>query len=248
MKKSLFYGLLLLQLFVIQDLFGQEKNIRKTNQQWVQYYNTTQLNQKYTLLIDGGFRWKDALSQNSQYILRAALKRSIGTSSGIAAGLAYSGFYNNGLVNKTEIRPYQELNLISSFGKLALSHRYRVEERFFETIVTNDIPSINSFNFRFRYAINASIPLLKVSQKEPDRKVTLNIGDEVFLNAGGQIENRFFDQNRLLLGTSVPAGKDLTFTLTYNSQFGSTSLPYEYNHSNIIWLGVKHNLDLNKKS
>jgi len=60
-KLNLLTNPLFLFFFIIAPrmLFGQQKNVANGNQQWLQYYNETKLNDRWTLLFDGGYRWKD---------------------------------------------------------------------------------------------------------------------------------------------------------------------------------------------
>ena len=223
---------------------AQEKNVTTGNQQWLQYYNQTKLGKNWVWLTDGGYRWRDGFEESTKYIARTGLGYSINPNMRVSAGLAYLGLYSSGKVSTVELRPYQEFLLKNGLNKIGISNRFRVEKRFFNPVIHEAFPTQNTFNFRFRYAITASIPLSRLSKDDPDKKLLLNIGNEIFINAGNEIVHDVFDQNRFTVSPSVQCSENLTFSLTWNSQFSSTSTPESYDNNNVMWLQVRHTLDL----
>ena len=228
-------------------LFCQEKIITKSNQIWLQYYNETQLNDKWTLFSDGGYRWKEGFEESTQYIVRAAIGYAIAPDIRTSSGFAHLGFYSSGKISKVEFRPYQEITFKNKYNNLSLNHRFRIEERFFNAVAHGEIQTPNTFNFRFRYALMVSIPLFKLSSENPDSIFLLNIGDEVLINAGKNIINNVFDQNRIIVCPTFNLNKQLALSLTYSSQFASTTTPGNYAHTNVFWVQVKHKLNLKMK-
>lgn len=222
---------------------SQDKNITRGNQQWVQYYNQTKLAEKWSLLVDGGYRWKDDLIHRSQYLVRASGRYNLNDRLSVAAGFAHLGTYTDIEITSKEFRPYQEI--VFTHGEvLGLNHRFRVEQRFVQATVNHD-QQFDRFNWRFRYFLGISIPLLS-SSKHPSRNLKLQVGDEIFINAGEDIIYNIFDQNRLLVGPAFQLNESLTFTLTYNGNFSALNLPSEYTFNHILWLGVRHKMDLVK--
>jgi hypothetical protein len=224
-------------------LFGQQKDVVNSNQQWFQYYNQTKLSDKWTLLVDGGFRWKEGFQESSQFIVRAAMGYSLTSNIQISSGLAHLGFYSSDKISKVEFRPYQEITVKNKFNKIDLNHRYRVEERFFKSVDNGVIQSPNTFNFRFRYSLMLSIPLFQLSKEKPEKVFILNIGDEIFVNAGSDIVDNVFDQNRFIISPTFKLSDQLSISSTWNSQFASTSTPSRYTYTNVIWLQIKHKLN-----
>lgn len=242
------YCILLSLLFGITlKLSGQEKNISRGNQQWFQYYNQTKLAPNWTLLLDGGYRLKDELSQRAQYIGRLGISYQTSGKLNLALGIAHLGVYQMARLDRLEYRPFQELSLKNDFTHQSLSHRFRLEERFFTKRAVNGSAAGHSFNVRFRYRLAWNIPLFRLSNAHPERHFALNLADEIFLNAGEDIVYNIFDQNRLQLGISIPLHEHLSLSLSYNSQFTALNAPATYNHTNIYWLGINHKMDLSKK-
>lgn len=243
-KTLFFIGTLLTGYFLNPETgLSQDKSIVQGNQQWVQYYNQTKISNKWSLLIDGGFRWKEDLLNRSQYIVRAAGGYSINKGVRVGAGMAHLGTYTDIEVTVAEFRPYQEVSLKHP-GNLGLSQRLRIEQRFIKATANHD-QQFKRFNWRFRYFIGIAIPIVRFSGHS-DRSLKLQIGDEIFLNAGKDIIYNIFDQNRLLIGPSFQLNESLTFAFTYNGKFSSLNLPSKYTYNHILWLSIRQNIDLSK--
>jgi hypothetical protein len=157
------------------------------------------------------------------------------------------GFYSSGDLIKTEYRPYQEIGVTNEFNKIGLSHRLRIEERFFKKLNTDPFEDANSFNFRFRYMFMVGIPLVQFSSN-PGSELSLNLGDEIFINAGADIVNNVFDQNRLLISPTYRLNEQFSFALTYNYIFAGTPQAGQYASLQVFWLQIKQNLDFRRKS
>ncbi|MBK8500934.1 MAG: DUF2490 domain-containing protein [Saprospiraceae bacterium] len=228
-------------------LYAQGKNIASGNQQWIQYYNQSKLSEKLTLVADAGYRWKDGFYQSTAYIIRTGLGYSVHPAILVSAGFAHLGSYSQSKISRKEFRPYQELGINHTFGKASINNRFRIEERFFNPVANGNIGTPNTFNFRFRYSLMVSIPLFSLSRFDSDRKFLISFGDELLINTGEDIVYNVFDQNRAILSPTVQWTKQLSFSLTYNYQFSSTPIPAQFNSIDVVWLQVRHKLDLSLK-
>ncbi|MCB0487695.1 MAG: DUF2490 domain-containing protein [Cyclobacteriaceae bacterium] len=234
-------------VIVLMPLFAHaQKTVRHSNQQWVQYYNQLKLNSHWTLMTDGGFRWADKFSTKALFIARIGIGYNINSHLRVGAGLASTGAYSSSSLSKLEYRPYQELFASYKYGRVGLQHRFRVEERYFKSVVDGDPQSGHNFNFRLRYQISANIPLLKLSPDNPDKILSLGIGDEIFINAGREIVNNILDKNRIIIGPAVQFNKQLTVALSYTHQYSQLATAGAYAHDDVMWLAIRHNLDLSK--
>ena len=77
--------------------------------------------------------------------------------------------------------------------------------------------------------------------------MVLNVGDEVFFNAGKNIVYNIFDQNRILVSPTVQFNKNFAVSLTYNYQFAATSTAATFNRTNVVWLQVKQKFNAQHK-
>lgn len=223
-----------------------QKTVRHSDQQWVQYYNQFKLDNHWTLMTDCGFRWADKFSSKVLFIARVGMAYSINSHLRVAAGFASTGAYSSASLSKLEYRPYQELFAAYRYNKVGLQHRFRVEERYFKNVVDGDLQSGHNFNFRLRYQIAANIPLAKLSEKNPDKILSLSIGDEIFINAGREIINNIFDKNRIVIGPAIQFNKQLTVALSYTHQYSQLPAAGTYAHDDIMWFTIRHHLTLSK--
>jgi hypothetical protein len=98
--------------------------------------------------------------------------------------------------------------------------------------------------WRFRYQLQFNIHISSIGQK--GTAVLLNIGDEIFLNAGKEIVYNVLDQNRFVVGPAIRFPSGWQAGLAYNFQFGVANVPSTYLKSNIFWLTTRYSLDLYK--
>jgi len=228
--------------------YGQEKTVNKANQQWIQYYSTFQISELVALQGDVGYRWKDALRERSQYIVRLGAVYRLNAMFQLGGGFAHLGTYDMDGISRVEFRPYQDISMKHGPDKAGLTHRFRVEERFTNPVIDRHIEGSNTFSFRFRYALNASIPLFGLSKNNPDYRFVLNIGDELFLNSGKSIVTNVFDQNRMTVSPTVQWSKNFSVSLTWSNQFASTQTPDTYLRTRTFWLQIRQRFTCRQKS
>ncbi|NJN28098.1 MAG: DUF2490 domain-containing protein [Cyclobacteriaceae bacterium] len=235
--------ILLLLNSLLLPAFGQKEVVR-TDQQWIQYFTQVQLDTHWLMLADAGYRVQDGFTKRSLYILRMGAGYRINETHRLIMGFVHTGSYGNEGLKLMEYRPYQEWGIAQRLGKIGLKHRFRIEERFFKTVATEELPSEASFNFRFRYSAMVSIPLVTLSARYPERKLLLDVGEEIFVNAGQDIVYNVFDQNRVLLGTTVRFCKRLALSITYNHQFRALNQANTYRLDRVFWLGLRNNISM----
>jgi len=232
-------------MMLSQAVFSQQKNVTRSNQSWIQYYQQMKLSNRLTLMTDGGFRWSNG--ERLLYIARTGLGYQLASNLRVAAGIASTGGYDATGLSSFELRPYQEI-FTSSHGKIGIQQRFRIEERFFRDVVRGEFQNGHNFNFRFRYQISASIPLIKFSNENNYPQILLSISDEIFVNAGREIAYNFLDKNRLVIGPALQVNKNVNIGIAYNFQFSQLNAPASYAHDDVLWLTVRHQLDLSQKN
>lgn len=233
--------LILILTIILTSLWCQSQNrTTHNNQQWIQYYNQLKFSEHLTIFSDASIRRNNKFDQWSQITLRVGLGYPIIENLNGITGIACFESFNNDKPFKIEFRPYQEINTSQKFGAASIQHRLRFEARYFRKIADGVITSNSNFNFRFRYRLFCGIPILKLSDSIPERKLILNIGDEVFINTGKEIKYNMLDNNRFLVGLSFQVNANLTCSFLYNYQFGQRSTAATYEHSDVFWLGITH--------
>jgi len=214
--------------------FGQ-KTITRNEQLWLQYYNQIKLSDKFSLLSDFGVRTKTGVSNWYQITSRIGLNYNINKSIKGVSGFALFTTFKENIASTIELRPYQEFNITNQIGKIKIQNRLRLEYRNFNT------NGISSNNFRLRYRLFCTYPLMSLSKNKPDSKLLLNFGDELFINFGKSIIYNTLDNNRLLLGLGFQFNNALTCSITYNYQYGRRGKQL-YEQSDILWITVNHKI------
>ncbi len=242
-----YFAFLLLFIFSAPVLSGQAKTVLKSNQEWFQYYGQVKLDEHWSIQADAGFRWLADFKEPSQYIIRAGAKYALDEKIGLATGFAFLGGYSMGSLNRLEYRPYQEFSLSNKILNFSADQRFRIEERFLKSLANASEIEKNTFGLRLRYSLIFGTCLFSLSKSNPEQKMMLFFGDEVFLQFGKDANKTIFDQNRIIISPTLQLGKDLAISFTYNNQYSSTITPDMFNHTHVFWLQVRHKLSVIKK-
>ncbi len=166
---------------------------------WFVYLANQKLNNNWTWANEIQYRSYNFASDFEQLLIRTGIGYNLtDNNNNLLLGLAYirSEPYINGTDNKlksNEFRVYQQFINRQTIGRVALQHRYRIEERF--------LPN-NAFRMRFRYFLALNIPL----NKKVIEKNTLYLSgyNEIFINE----QNPTFDRNRIFTGVGLGVGKN----------------------------------------
>lgn len=240
-KLTLALCILLTNSIIAQDA---EKNISHSNQHWIQYYNRLKLAERVTLLSDGSVRWKYSFSNLSQLLVRTGCSYSFHKGKSVSAGIASTLSYNKNRPSRGEFRIWQEISSQGEVKRFNISARLRLEEQFFKKIIENKFCD-NSFNYRIRFRLYATIPLNHdiITAKT----ISINAGNEIFINFGKEIVYNMFDNNRILGGISYQINKSWSLNLNYVYQYTQKNLPNVFEQSNILWLSFT-NIALRSKA
>lgn len=211
---------------------AQGKKVSTSSQQWLQYYNQVTFSRHWTWLTDAGFRWKNDFKTPSQYLVRTGLSYQLSDALSIGAGLATFAGYSGNTVNKREYRSYEDMVIKQNFQPFSLMQRLRIEQRYFRNLAEGNYVNDN-YNWRFRYRLQATLPVIKMNSQ----RLLLTAGDEIFINAGKQV-NTIFDQNRLLVGPVWEFSKSISFTALYNGQFAELTSGGAFARTRVIWLSI----------
>lgn len=229
-------------LMTIGNFVMAQKVIHHSSQQWIQYYTQIKVSQRWSINADAGFRWKDG--NKLQYIGRTGINYQVNSKLRIGGGVATTGSYQGENLSKVEFRPYQEIFAPINDKKVAITSRFRMEERFFKNRL--EIPVTHEFNFRFRYQLSFSIPIATLSKRDDSKQLSLTLSDEIFINAGKDIVYNALDRNRLLIGPSISISRQMMVSASYMYQFAQKNSAAQYDSDNVLWFTVRHNLNLVK--
>lgn len=209
---------------------------------WFASFNTFRLGNKFSLHFDAQLRSTDGWDRVNAILLRPGLNYHLNKTWTFTAGYALIPNRRNiGAVSSLlpEHRIWQQALLSHRLKNIALSNRFRFEERFLpKAAIAGDDLETDGFNkaFRFRYFVRSLFPL--ASGNSFAKGPFLALQNEVLLNTGDKsaVNGKTFDQNRLYgaVGYRLPGKLDLE--VGYMNQYINTRTSFTNNH--ILQLAV----------
>lgn len=206
---------------------------------WVVYQGNHKLNSKFDLHTEYQWRRADGFNDWQQSLARVGLDYKLNPNCTISGGYGWIISYPYGsqpiAAQTHENRLWQQVNLKAQYGAIQIQHRYRLEQRFIDTI----------FRQRIRYRAQCIIPLQK-TYLEQGKGLFMNVNDEVFLGFGKGIGKNILDQNRFIAAVGYKFSPRMNMQIGYLNQFviKSNGIQMERNHT--LWTNVVYNLDFSK--
>jgi hypothetical protein len=173
-----------------------QKKVAVQEQTWFGYINQSRLTERSGLWVDVHFRMTDHfIKEKTMAIARLAYIYYAGENVRVMGGYAYAPRYKIGVPQIPEHRPWQQIQWFEKKKGFNLSQAFRIEQRFRGLVVDGRLTEEYTFNWRFRYNFSVTVPLTGSDVR--GRGPFLLFADEVMVNAGREIINNYFDQNRL---------------------------------------------------
>ncbi len=244
--------IILLLSLLINFTYGQ-KNITEQNLAWYGLFTTLKFNEKWYFQNEIQERHYISPTAQHQFLIRSHIHRVLGesgweTSAGMCLFLQNPNNPEADVkLTVPELRPHAEFSYKQKLKKFTLDHRYRAEARFFHNTNPSRTELENGFyfgNFRFRYRLQATIPLVKI---ENERYLKVKASDEIHINAGSKITKNVFEQNRIYLGINYDILPNLSFEIGYLNWFQQKSDGNFYKR-NIARITVFHTINFKRKT
>ncbi len=157
---------------------------------WLIYFGDKKINSKFNWHHEVQYRNYNFIGDTEQLLLRTGIGYNLSENNNNIL-LGYAFIYSEPYIGDTDIktefnenRIYQQFITRQTFGRFALQHRYRFEQRFFE----------DDFRLRLRYFFALNVALNK--DQMTDQTLYLSAYNEIFMNT----EKTYFDRNRLYGG------------------------------------------------
>ena len=186
------------------SVIGQSNNVGT----WFVYFGNQKINDKWNIQSDFQYRDYRFLGQRNQFLARAGLGYNLKPQNhNLLLGYAYIATdaydeFDNNTSTKIEHRIYQQYLYKNKVGLNSLTHRFRLEERFFP----------NEFGLRARYFISLQKPL--GSKTIAKGNTYLSAYNELFVD----IKDPKFDRNRLYGGLGYGITESLRIETGYMIQ------------------------------
>ena len=181
---------------------------------WLIYFGNVSLNSDWNWHHEVQYRNYDLVGDLEQLLLRTGIGYNLTENNNnllLGYGFVRSESYVGDTEEKTgvdEHRIFQQFITRQTYGRVALLHRYRFEQRFVES----------DFRMRFRYFLLLNVPL--TAPRMQDNTLYVAAYNELFLNA----ESPVFDRNRIYGGAGFRFNAAVRVELGYMVQlFEKTS-------------------------
>lgn len=228
-----------------------QKQTTYTEQVWLGYFNQTRFSNKWGLWADLHLRTKEDFFTNfSQALGRIGLTYYVNDNTKLTLGYGYVNHFpsdNHKNISQPEHRPWQQIQWHNRYQRLRLMQWVRLEERYRRKIKNdNELGDGYGFNWRVRYNFFAAIPLTKKPFSKNSWSFIFN--NEIHINAGKEIVNNYFDQNRFFAGIGYHLNAHDHFQFGYMNIFQQLAAGNRYRSTHIARLFYFHNLDLRKNA
>jgi len=204
-------GLLLLFIVLsLQDVLSQNNRAIDANRiGWNAFFLNYALDDKWSL--HGEFQWRrtEFINKPQQNLYRIGLNLKLNPGIIFRLGYLYADTFNYGHIpinslgmDFPEHRVYQMVTLYNPLGKVQVSHRFMLEQRWVGTFSNKTLERPDEYVYlnRVRYMARIEIPLKgkSIVNKTP----YFAAYDELMIGFGKNVNQNVFDQNRigLLIG------------------------------------------------
>ena len=246
MKTSLF----VIAILGLMQYSNAQKNITHQSLIWYTFVQDMKINDRFSVYTDIQERHFVSPVKQSQLVMRSTFKTAIKHNFDFGVGFCFFLSNTDPTVDydlqTPEVRPYIEFNNKQTFKRVTVSHRARMEARFFHNIDGTELVKGFSFgNMRFRYQFGLDILLNK--PKEEKHALKLKIMEEVMINFGKKIKYNALDQNRISVLLVYAPIQAVAFEVGYVNWFQQRPTGDKYFNRNIFRFGVVHHIHLKKK-
>lgn len=180
---------------------------------WISHWGDQRFSDRWSFHTEAHIRRANMGAEWQQVLIRPAINFHLNDQVMLTLGYSYYFNYRYGdypiAYPNWEHHIFQQVQLGSKYGRLSVTHRFRLEERFIAKMAASESdPSKGEFQEytyqnRFRYRVWLTLPL--GHEKVAPGVFSANLYDEVFLNFGDSQRLDYVNQNRIsaLLGYQV---------------------------------------------
>ena len=200
---------------------------------WTRLYVRVKLNDKWSWQTEADNRRFFGENKQLQFIAHTHLHRKLGKNTEGSLGFSFSETWQGELA-VPELRPFQEFYIFQPLNSRSrLSHRIRIEQRWFHNYKNDAFTEGYNFKFRFRYMLRFEY---KISEKW-----TLKVNDELMYHTDD------FDQNRIYGAVEYKFRKDLSLEIGYMKLLQKRANNKGYFDRDILRVTVYKDFNLSKK-
>ncbi len=254
------YIVIIISVLLFYKTSYSQKSIHNQQHAWITYQGNHKLTSKWGLHTEYQWRRSDYFQDWQQSLARIGLDYHFQPNAFLSAGYGNIITFQYGSlpVNHSfnEHRIWEQFTQTSTVGRVAIQHRYRLEQRFlesYEKLGSEFVRSSTLFRNRIRYRALAYIPINKSTMT--DNTLFININNEVFLGFGQGIGTNILDQNRFQTAIGWKFDSKCMIQIGYLNQYVVKNAKAiqkdivldqaENNHT--VTIGITYNFDFTKK-
>jgi hypothetical protein len=225
-------------------LSAQPWETRHQDAMWVGTVVDQPISARTALWFDGSWRRMDFGAKPQQLLLRPGVQYTITPGVRVAAGYAYIATAQYGLLPApsptSEHRSWQQLSLAHRAGRFAVSHRYRLEQRWIAPL----LPSFTDpdelergptgYQNRLRYQGRGQTELHALTFRK--RPLIGYLWNELLMPLGGPNQSFTIGQNRASAGVGIPLSATTRTEIGYLNLYNAFAArrANEVNHT--LWV------------
>lgn len=225
-------------LFAAQNTQAQE--IHGKADVWSSLIINYQINKKWSVGNEVHFRLDNWFAQPEQFLIRPSVSYQVKPKLKASLGYTYVHAFPYGdfalPADRPEHNVWEQISLSQKIGKVALTHRYRLEQRFQSLLdPTKGKYTFQEINFahRFRYRLTVKIPLYKT--------LFFSAFDELWIGASNNFKKITFDRNWFYAGLGWQATGYMNVQLGYLHQYVQNN-PDRFERHHTLQLTLKFKL------
>lgn len=230
-------AVLILVVFTGYAAIGQPKQVETSHQAWMAWFHQTRLSDRSGTWLDVQHRRAgDFIERPTVSLVRGGYSYYFSDLVSAQVGYAYVHFSFAGAAPSLhEHRPWQQVQWMTRGRRLRTIQWVRAEQRFRE-IEDRDY----QFNWRFRQNIALFFPF---GHESAEWRPFLTASNELHVNAGKNVQQNYFDQNRLFVGVGCYLGGASNIQLGYLNAFQQLATNDRFVNVHAIRLAVVNNAD-----
>jgi len=211
----------LLLILVFNQARAQEQKDSHSSS-WNSFIPRVKIDNSFYTVSEFHFRRTNFLKDWEQFIIRPAIHFKKNETYDFAIGYSYIRNYTFSdftvPINTNEHNIWQQVQLSHAQGKINFKHRFRLEERFIDKIVSlpDGLYNIdgNIYNNRFRYRLTLTKPIIKIDK---NKGISVKIFNELFINLEDGIRPKSFNQNWFYVGLDYPITSKMALGMGYHN-------------------------------
>lgn len=225
------------------------RTTRENVNAWLTLNGEVELAPRWFVDYDASLRRHGPMERWQQVLSRAAVRYQLTPSLRLSWGYAFAETWPYGKLPAAfrfpEHRMWEQVQAGHTLGRVGLTHRYRLEQRWLGRVALEDgAERVQDWvrTNRIRYRVLATIPLQGATADDGEFYATA--GDELFLNWGANVQSNVFDQNRVIASLGYRISGRLRLEAGYIEQLvaKANGRDLERNHTLTMAFFTAHSL------